>query len=94
MIQTYNTGQRPSQMVWAAIWLDERGRLRRSPLVIMERAPRGEYSSKSYISALTEGLLPHWRRSQQFMQDNARVPPRALYQYDRLASLLTQSQSN
>jgi transposase len=42
----------------------------------MERdsdAPRGGYSSKSYITALTEGLLPNWRRSQQFMQDNARV---------------------
>jgi transposase len=76
MIQTYGTGKRPSQMVWGCIWLDERGCPRRSPLVIMERDPdalRGGYSSQSYIQALTEGLLPHWRRSQQFMQDNARV---------------------
>jgi transposase len=63
-------------MVWASIWLDERGRARRSPLVIMERdsdAPRGGYSAQSYKQALTKGLLPHWRRSQLFMQDNARV---------------------
>jgi transposase len=76
MIQTFGTGKRPSQMVWGCIWLDERGRPRRSPLVIMERdsdAPRGGYSSQSYIQALTEGLLPYWRPSQQFMQDNARV---------------------
>jgi transposase len=76
MIQTFGTGKRPSQMVWGCIWLDERGRPRRSPLVIMERdpdAPHGGYSSQSYIQALTEGLLPHWRPSQQFMQDNARV---------------------
>jgi transposase len=76
MIQTYGTGKRPSQMVWACIWLDKRGHPRRSPLVIMERdpdAPRYGYTSKSYIQALTEGLLPRWRRSQQFMQDNARV---------------------
>jgi hypothetical protein len=42
----------------------------------MERdpdAPRYGYTSKSYIQALTEGLLPRWRRLQQFMQDNARV---------------------
>jgi hypothetical protein len=63
-------------MVWGCIWLDERGRPRRSLLVIMERDPdalRGGYSSQSYIQALTTGLLPHWRRSQQCMQDNARV---------------------
>jgi transposase len=76
MIQTYGTGKRPSQMVRACIWLDERGRPRRSPLVIMERdpdAPHGGYSSQSYIQALTEGLLPYCRPSQQFMQNNARV---------------------
>jgi transposase len=42
----------------------------------MERdsdAPRGGYSAQSYIKALKKGLLPHWRRSQLFMQDNARV---------------------
>jgi transposase len=31
------------------------------------------YSSKSYIMALRKGLLPHWRHSQVFMQDNAHI---------------------
>ena len=42
----------------------------------MERdpdAPRSGYSSQSYIETLQEGLLPHYRRSQLFMQDNARI---------------------
>jgi transposase len=76
MIEEVSTDRRPAQMVWAAVWLDERGRARRSPLVIMQRdsdAPKGGYSSKSYIKALTKGLLPNWRRSQLFMHDNAGI---------------------
>jgi hypothetical protein len=63
-------------MVWGSIWLDERSRPRRSKLVIIERDPnaaRGGYSSQSYIKTLQEGLLPHYRRSQLFMHDNARI---------------------
>jgi hypothetical protein len=63
-------------MVWASVWLDERGRLRRSKLVIIERdleAKKKGYSGKSYIEALTKGLLPHYRPSQLFMQDNAGI---------------------
>ncbi|KAG9381474.1 hypothetical protein A1F94_007128 [Pyrenophora tritici-repentis] len=37
MILEYGTSRKPAQMVWASIWLDERGRARRSNLVIMER---------------------------------------------------------
>ena len=76
MITEVSTSRKPAQMVWALIWLDERGRPRRSNLVIMERdpsAPRGGYSSKSYIKALRQGLLPHWQRSQVFMHDNAPI---------------------
>lgn len=76
MITEVSTGQIRQQMVWAAIWLDNCGRGRRSPLVIMEKdpnAPRGGYSSQSYIQVLEKGLLPHWRNSQLFMQDNARI---------------------
>jgi transposase len=76
MISALPTSRKPAQMVWGAIWLDERGRPRRSKLVIMERdpdAPRCGYSSQSYIETLQEGLLPHYRRSQVFMQDNARI---------------------
>jgi transposase len=76
MISEIGTSRKPAQMVWASVWLDERGRPRRSPLVIMDRDPdalRGSYSSKSYIAALRKGLLPSWRRSQLFMQDNARI---------------------
>jgi transposase len=63
-------------MVWASVWLDKRGRPRRSKLVIMKRDPQAKkkgYSSKSYMEALTKGLLPHYRRSQLFMQDNAGI---------------------
>lgn len=76
MITPINTGGKPQQMVWGCIWLDEQGHPRRSRLVIMERdldAPRGGYSAQSYIQALTKGLLPHWRRSQLFMQDGAGI---------------------
>jgi hypothetical protein len=48
MILEHGTSRKPAQMVWASIWLDERGRARRSNLVIMERdsdAPRGGYSA-------------------------------------------------
>jgi hypothetical protein len=47
------------------------GHPRRSTLVIIERAPntpRRGYSAQSYMQALTEGLLSHWRRSQLFRQ--------------------------
>jgi hypothetical protein len=36
-------------------------------------APKHEYSSQSYLEALRKGLLPYWRRTQLFMQDNARI---------------------
>jgi transposase len=76
MITEHSTSRAPAQMVWGAIWLDERGRPRRSPLVIMDRdsdAPHNGYTSQSYIQALRKGLLPNWRKSQLFMQDNARI---------------------
>lgn len=62
MITGLSTSQVPAQMVWGAIWLDARGQPRHSPLVIMERdpdAPRGGYSSQSYIQTLCKGLPPH-----------------------------------
>jgi transposase len=40
----------------------------------MDRDPHTKkkgYSSKIYMDALAKGLLPHYRRSQLFMQDNA-----------------------
>jgi transposase len=76
MITEAPTGGKPAQMVWACVWLDGRGRARRSNLVIMKRDPNAQkrgYSSQSYIEALTKGLLPHYRRSQLFMQDNALI---------------------
>jgi transposase len=76
MITEESTSQKPAQMVWGAIWLDERGQPRRSPLVIMDRdpdAPRGGYTAQSYIETLEEGLKPHWRSSQLFMHDNAPI---------------------
>jgi transposase len=76
MISEVSTSCKPAQMVWGSIWIDRRGRARRSRLVIMERdldAPRHGYSTQSYIKALRKGLLPHWRRTQLFMQDNASI---------------------
>jgi hypothetical protein len=76
MIEAIGTARAPQQMVWALIWLDKRGRARRSNLVIMERdlgAQKRGYSAKSYIKALTKGLLPYYRRSQLFMQDGAGI---------------------
>jgi transposase len=76
MITQLSTSRPPAQMVWGSIWLDQRGRPRRSPLIIMERdpdAPRNGYTAKSYIKALRQGLLPHYRRGQLFQQDNARI---------------------
>jgi transposase len=62
MITESTNSRKPAQMVWGSIWVDERGRARRSNLVIMERdsdALRGGYSAQSYMEALTKGLLPH-----------------------------------
>jgi hypothetical protein len=76
MVTEVGNGRKPAHMVWASVWLDERGQPRRSKLIIMARdpdAPKGGYSTKSYIEALTKGLLPHYRRSQLFMQDNAGI---------------------
>ena len=76
MLIEVSTAVKPAQMVWAAIWLDERGCSWRSDLIIMQRdpdAPHGGYSAQSYIQALQQGLLPHWRDSQLFMHDNARI---------------------
>jgi transposase len=76
MISEISTSRKPAQMVWASVWLDERGRPRRSKLIIMQRdfnAPKGGYSTQRYIETLKQGLLPYWRRSQLFMQDNARI---------------------
>jgi transposase len=76
MITEVPTSRRPAQMVWGCIWLDSQGRSRRSDLVIIERDPdaaHNGYSAQSYFKTLRKGLLPHWRRSQLFMQDNARI---------------------
>ena len=37
MIPEISTSRKPAQMVWASVWLDERGRPRRSKLIIMQR---------------------------------------------------------
>jgi transposase len=76
MIAATPTGSKPAQMVWASIWLDECSQAQRSELVITERNPntkRKNYSSQSYIKTLTKGLLPRWKHSQHFMQNNAHV---------------------
>ena len=76
MLDPTSTILKPAQMVWACVWLDERGCARRSKLVIMERDPDAKkrgYSAQSYMEALTKGLFPHWRRYELFMQDNAGI---------------------
>jgi transposase len=76
MLTECSTSKKPAQMVWASVWLDECGHPCCSELVIIEHnpdTPRGGYSAQSYIEALKKGLLPHWRHSQYFMQDNAGI---------------------
>lgn len=76
MITEKEKGKQMSQMVWGAIWVDERGCARRSELVIMDRdpdSPRNGYSGESYIKTLQKGLLPNYRPGQIFVQDNARI---------------------
>jgi transposase len=76
MISATPTGGKPAQMVWASIWLDEHSQAQRSEFVIMEHDPNAKrkgYSSQSYIKTLAKGLLPSLKRSQHFMQDNARI---------------------
>jgi hypothetical protein len=76
MIFEVGTSRKPAQMVWASIWVDERECARKSDLVIMDRdfnTPKHGYSSQSYLKALRKGLLPYWRHTQLFMQDNARI---------------------
>lgn len=63
-------------MVWASIWLDNQGRLRRSELIIMERDPslaRNGYSAQLYIQTLEEGLLRSYRPGDIFQHDNAPI---------------------
>ncbi|USP82205.1 hypothetical protein yc1106_09479 [Curvularia clavata] len=65
MIEAVPTGQQPARMVWASIWIGRGGVLGRSPLVIMQRDEtrrRAGYTAWSYLEALEEGLLPHYRR--------------------------------
>ena len=60
-----------SIMVWGAIWREGR-----SKLVFLERdmdSPRKGYSSRSYIQALEEGLLPEYDGTRHFQQDNAKI---------------------
>jgi hypothetical protein len=76
MLDLTGISRKPTQMVWACVWLDETGHPRRSRLVIMERDPNAKergYSAKTYMEALTKGLLPYYRRSQLFVQDNADI---------------------
>lgn len=76
MIEAVPTGRQPACMVWASIWIGRGGVLGRSPLVIMQRDEtrrRAGYTAWSYLEALKEGLLPHYRRGQLFMADNAPI---------------------
>lgn len=76
MITETTTARQRAQMVWAAVWLDRRGRPQRSELIIIERDPNAAnsgYSGQTYIQTLRRGLLPHWRRSHLFMHDNAPI---------------------
>jgi hypothetical protein len=58
-------------MVWAAIWKGGR-----SKLVVMTRddkAKRKGFTSRSYIEALKEGLMPIYDGIRLFQQDNAAI---------------------
>jgi hypothetical protein len=76
MVAGIETSRRLAQRVWAPVWLDERGRARRSNLVIMERASdasrRGLQHPKLYSShdKRTPTLLASFSPS---VQDNPPV---------------------
>ncbi|KAH7394666.1 hypothetical protein BKA66DRAFT_598773 [Pyrenochaeta sp. MPI-SDFR-AT-0127] len=66
MVEDVSTARQPARMVWASIWMTPRGKLGRSPLVIMDRdssAARNGYTARSYIQALEErqGPVQSWR---------------------------------
>jgi hypothetical protein len=66
MLEPAGTSRKPAQMVWACVWVDERGQARRSALVIMKRNPNAKkhgYSAKGYMEALTKGLLPYYKHT-------------------------------
>lgn len=70
-VQTFSKSKTTSVMVWAGI----AGNLPRTELIIMTRDPTAKkngYTTKSYIQALEEGLLPVYD-GQTFMQDNASI---------------------
>jgi transposase len=75
LIETFPKGKQACIMVWGGICLQGLCGIR-SPLVIMKRdltAKRNGYSAWSYTEAMQEGLLPIYRRSLRFMQDNASI---------------------
>jgi hypothetical protein len=75
MIETFPKGKQACVMVWGAICEAFVGSTS-SQLVVMKRDPIAKnngYTAWSYQEALTEGLLPKYRRGHTFMQDNASV---------------------
>ena len=63
MVEELDTGRPAAQIVWGSIWVDKRGRVRRSLLVIIERdstALRHGYTAWSYCRALKKGLLRNY----------------------------------
>lgn len=64
-------GRDISQMVFGVIWIGGR-----SDLIVMERdleAPRGGYSTNSYLEALENSLLQVYKPGFMFQQDNAGI---------------------
>jgi transposase-like protein len=58
MITAPETSRRPAQMVWASVWLDERGRPRRSPLIIIDIV-LGRFACVWPPWKIDHGPLPH-----------------------------------
>lgn len=76
MIEEVTTARQPARMVWASIWMTPGGRVRRSRLVIVNRATsakRNGYTAHSYVQALEERLRDSYRPNEWFMQDNAPI---------------------
>jgi hypothetical protein len=58
-------------MMWGSIWLGGR-----SDILLMDRdddAPRGGYTTWSYLQILEEGLLSYYQPGTFFQQDNAKI---------------------
>lgn len=73
-------------MVWGPIWKEGKSRL--VNMTRDELAKKKGFTSRSYIQALREGLLPDYNGTRHFQQDNAAIHRSAATSFSGYGSLL------